>query len=335
MAFNLQQALERIRGQGPLLILTHDNPDPDALASALGLQTVIASVGVESTLGFGGIIGRAENRAMVRELGINLTPIELLDPAQFPLLALVDTQPNTGNNSFFPQRKCDILIDHHPAMPSSPEVPWCDIREDLAASMMIVYHYLRELKIPLTPQLATAFIYALKSETRDLGREAGQEERVAYVDIFPLVDHAKLHAILSPKLGLEHFAAVERALRNAEFFDGLLTANLGELAYPDLVAEVADILLPYDRANWVMCVGQHNGIVYLSVRTDLVNAHAGALIRRVLDRSGAGGGHGMMAGGRLFAPVRDEKQLRLVYAGLVDRLAKELGIDALPKPLLG
>lgn len=335
MIFDLDGALARIRGRGPLLILMHDNPDPDALACALGLQEVVASIGVESALGLGGIIGRAENRAMVRELGITLIPVELLDPSRFPLLALVDTQPTTGNNSLFPGRGCDIVIDHHPPLAASRQVPWCDVREDIAASSMITYEYIRRLGLPIGPRLATAFLYALKSETRDLGREAGPDERAAYVEIFPLADHDKLHAIFSPKLGLEHFAAVERALRSAEYLDGFVAVNLGELAYPDLVAEVADLLLPYDRAHWVLCVGQHEGTVFLSLRTDVADAHAGTLMRRLLGPSGAGGGHGLIAGGRLFAPVRDEKQLRQIYAGLVDRMAKELGIEAEPRPLLG
>jgi nanoRNase/pAp phosphatase (c-di-AMP/oligoRNAs hydrolase) len=334
MSFNLRAALEGVRGRGRLLIMTHDNPDPDSIACALGLQLVVAQVGVEATLGLGGIIGRAENRAMVRELGIELHPLETLTPADFQLLALCDAQPGGGNCTIFPGRQCDIVIDHHPRRSGSLGVPWCDIREDVGASSLIAYSYLRELGIPVDGRLATAFLYALKSETRDLGREAGEPERMAYLELFPLADPVKLYAITSPKLGREHFRAVDRALHAAEVRGSLVTASLGNLEYPDLVAEVADLLLDYDLAHWVLCMGEHRGTVFLSVRTDITDAHAGSLIRRVIGERGAGGGHGMIAGGRLRQLVHSPRELEVIYEDLVERFAAELRIKGPRRPLL-
>jgi nanoRNase/pAp phosphatase (c-di-AMP/oligoRNAs hydrolase) len=213
-------------------------------------------------------------------------------------------------------------------------VPWRDIRPEVGATATIVYNYLKEAGIALDAQLITAFLYALKSETRDLGREAGNQERDAYIELMREADFARLHAISNPKLGREHFVAVDRALRAAVCWSELLAINLGALDYPDLVAEVADLMLPYDKARWVLCVGQHHNIVYLSMRTDRSNGSAGSLIRRVVGARGAAGGHGMVAGGRLFAEVRDDEALKTVYDDLVARLCGELKISAAPTPLL-
>ena len=47
----------------PLLIMTHDYPDPDALASAVTLQYAAEKVfGISSKIVYGGVIGRMENR---------------------------------------------------------------------------------------------------------------------------------------------------------------------------------------------------------------------------------------------------------------------------------
>lgn len=334
MVFDLRRALDELRGRGQLLILPHDNPDPDSMASALGLELLAKSVGVESTLGLGGIVGRAENRAMVRELEIALHPVEQLDLARFDLVALVDTQPGTGNNSLPGGRIADVVIDHHPLRSESLAARWCDVREPAGATSTIVYGYLKELGLHLDSRLATAFLYALKSETRELSREAGPLERDAYVDLLPRADHTKLHAIVDPKVGRSHFVAVDRALRAAEVRGDLVTANLGALDYPDLVAEVADLLLPLDCAHWVLCVGQHRGTVFLSIRTDLPEAHAGALIRRLVSDHGAGGGHGMIAGGRLSRRVHSEGELTTVYEEIVQRLAVELRVAGTPSRLL-
>jgi nanoRNase/pAp phosphatase (c-di-AMP/oligoRNAs hydrolase) len=341
MGFDLSAALRKLQArvktaeiQGRALILTHDNPDPDSLAAALGLRRLFEAHGVEAVIALGGIIGRPENRAMVRELKIDLVPFERLDLAKFHTVALVDTQPNTGNNSLPADRPPDVVVDHHPPRPDGNGIFWRDIRPEVGATATIVFSYLKDAGVTIDTTLATAFLYALKSETRDLGREAGDDERSAYLELTSLADFERLYAISHPKLGREHFLAVDRAIRSAVSWGELLTVNLGPLDYPDLVAEVADLMLPYEKARWVLCVGQHNANVYLSMRTDRTDASAGQLIRRVVGARGAAGGHGMIAGGRLFAEVRDEAALKTVYDDLVARLVQELHISAPPTPLL-
>jgi nanoRNase/pAp phosphatase (c-di-AMP/oligoRNAs hydrolase) len=337
MSFDLDGALGALKkriGDGRVLILAHDNPDPDALAAALGLRRLFERERVPATIALGGIIGRAENRAMVRELKIQMVPIDRIDWKSFAAVAMVDTQPHTGNNSLPGGRRADIVIDHHPPRADLGDLPWLDIRTEMGATATIIYGYLRARGIQPDSTLATAFLYAIKSETRDLGREAGPDERQAYVELSALADFERLYAISNPKLGREHFVALDRALRSATVWGELLAINLGALDYPDLVAEVADLMLPYEKAHWVFCAGQHNHTVYLSVRTDLADATAGSMIRRVVGGNGAAGGHGMIAGGRLFAEVRDDEALKTVYDDLVARLCGELKISAAPTPLL-
>jgi nanoRNase/pAp phosphatase (c-di-AMP/oligoRNAs hydrolase) len=333
--FDLAAALERVRGRGPALILTHDNPDPDSMAAADGLRALLETqADVPCTVARGGIVGRAENRAMVSVLGLEHVEVSRLDLADYALIGLVDTQPETGNNSLPPGHRVDIIVDHHPRRPGSARATWCDIREDFGASCTIVYSYLREMKVPISPSTATALLYAIKSETRDLGRESSRHEFEAYSELLRIADLEKLYAIAEPKVPAAHFATLDRALRAAEVRGPLVTANLGSLSYPDLVAEIADLLLPFDAAHWVLCVGQHDGAVYLSMRTDVEHAHAGQLIRGIVDGRGAAGGHGQIAGGRLHRPVASDEELGLVYAELVRELAKALRIAETPTPLV-
>jgi nanoRNase/pAp phosphatase (c-di-AMP/oligoRNAs hydrolase) len=349
VAFHLPSALEAVRqkvlarqkardGVGPgLVVLTHDNPDPDSIAAALGLRRIFEREGLQPIIALGGIIGRAENRAMVRELGIDLVPVERIDlggPGGPPVFALVDTQQGTGNNSLPEGVDADIIVDHHPQRGTSSDALWYDIRPNAGATATLVYGYLRALDISVDPMLATAFLYALKSETRDLTREAGEAEREAFLELFPKADLPRLQAITDPKVGREHFVAVDRALRNAVCWGELVAVNLGTLDFPDLVAEVADLLLPYERAHWVVCVGRHDDTVYLSVRTDREDGKAGSLIRRVVGPQGAAGGHGMIGGGRLFCDVKDDEALVPVYDSLIERFREELKIDASPVPLI-
>src|SRR5215831_7635097 len=156
--FDLEAALARVRSVGgPALILTHDNPDPDSMAAAEGMRALLQSeAGVSCTVARGGIVGRAENRAMLSVLGFEHVEVSRIDWKDFPIIGLVDTQPETGNNSLPPGHRVDIIVDHHPKRPGSARAPWCDIREQFGASCTIVYSYLRERKVQISAQVATA-----------------------------------------------------------------------------------------------------------------------------------------------------------------------------------
>ena len=74
------EIIEGLRGKGSILIVTHDHPDPDALAAAVALQhLILVKTGQEATIAFGGVIGRRENLVMVNELEIKAKAIDDLD----------------------------------------------------------------------------------------------------------------------------------------------------------------------------------------------------------------------------------------------------------------
>jgi nanoRNase/pAp phosphatase (c-di-AMP/oligoRNAs hydrolase) len=334
--FDLDSALGRLRGRKTVLVYMHDNPDPDALAAAMGLGTLFEhELGATVTLAHGGIVGRAQNRAMVDTLKVTLMPVEHLDPDGFDVVAMVDSQPETGNNSLPLDHRIDVVIDHHPLRPGSARAPWCDVRSDFGATSTIVFEYLRARGVPLEAKLATAFFFALRTETRDLGRESTDAERVAYLALVTLVDHGLLYRMSHPKVPCAHFAALDRALRSAQVFGDIVAVNLGTLRYPDLVAEIADLLLSYDSARMVLCVGEYEKSAYLSLRTEADNARAGAIMRHIVGHDGAAGGHGTMAGARLVAPVTSDEALETTFQELVRRLVEVLGHPPTPgEPLL-
>jgi nanoRNase/pAp phosphatase (c-di-AMP/oligoRNAs hydrolase) len=319
--FSLGKAIEQLQSHRNLLIYMHDNPDPDAMAAAMGLKRLVeATTEIDATIALGGIVGRAENRAMVDRLKVPLIPAEVLNTDHFDTIAVVDSQPGTGNNSLPPDREVDIVIDHHPAREESARARWCDIRPQLGATSTIVLQYLRELKIPLRTSLATALFYAIRSETRDLGREATVAEREAYLFLIPMVDHHLMFRIQQPKLPRQYYEALDRALRMAQVWGDVITVNLGDITYPDLVAEVADLLLDYEGARFVICCGRFGKHIYVSMRTEPSQRRAGALMRQIIGADGSSGGHGTTAGGRLFAPVATDAELQTAFEHLVYRL---------------
>ena len=127
---NFQRLGETLKSAKRLVVLTHDNPDPDSVSSAITLAYIVKNAfKIPAVVRYGGIVGRAENRAMIRVLGLKLGPLSEGDFRAGTEFALVDMQPKTGNSSFPKKRKPLIIIHHHP-LRKTTKSDFIDIRTD-------------------------------------------------------------------------------------------------------------------------------------------------------------------------------------------------------------
>lgn len=320
------ELIEWVRGKGRILILAHDNPDPDALATAYALRHLfLVKTGQEATIAFGGIIGRGENRSMVEALEIEAEPIGRVDLDRFDIVCMVDCQPGTGNTSWPAGRPVDVVIDHHPRREVCNLCRWVDVREDYGACATILYEYLVCQDVYLGTRLATILYYAIRSETQELGREWSRADREAYVQLFPLVNNRILFRITHPKAPRDYFLLYNRALENARIYDDVLVFNLFDIGNPDMVAEMADFLLRLEGVVTVLGMGRYAEMEVLSMRTTSEEVVAGEVMQRVVQGLGSGGGHGMTAGGQIRPMHGDAALQRELAATLTRRLLEALG----------
>jgi nanoRNase/pAp phosphatase (c-di-AMP/oligoRNAs hydrolase) len=306
----------------PILILPHENPDPDALASAAGLRALIRhALDVRAIIARSGTIGRPENRALVSALQIRLEPaVKVLAGFQGSII-LVDTQPGRKNNALPPGVLPAAVIDHHSDWAGNDGVPFVDLREHYGATTTIVTEYLQELEVPIDGRLATALFYGISSETLHLGRETQSSDIAASQFLYPFVDKRLLGAIEVPRLSPSYFGLIGDAVQSTILCDDVAITLLSEVPYPDAVAEVADLFVRLDDASWALCLGRHKEFLYLSLRSNEVDAKAGLLLASLLP-SGSAGGHDMIAGGRTDLEGRDWEE---VARSLTRRILEELG----------
>ena len=287
-----------------MLILTHANPDPDALASGAGLATLLERAwGIPSHLGYSGLITRAENKAMLNLLTPAWMPVEQLGNLEaYPALALVDTQPGAGNESLFAGSSnlpC-IVIDHHlPVREGLEGVAYLDIRAGVGATVSMVYQHLEAAGVQPDVRLATAIFYGIQSDTQGLSRGGWPVDQDTYFKLLSSIDRDLLALVENAVLPREDFHAFNRGLEAAKIFGSVVIANLGPLHRPDFLAEMADMLIRLEHIRAVLCMGVYAEILYLSLRTVAGEGEAGALIQKTVSSIGKAGGHGTVAGGQI------------------------------------
>jgi nanoRNase/pAp phosphatase (c-di-AMP/oligoRNAs hydrolase) len=317
--------IEVVRASKDVLILTHDNPDPDALASAEGLRHLLQVIlGRRIHAAYGGIIGRVENRTMLEILKLRLEPFDAVKSRTYDCYVLVDTQPKTGNNSLPLRAEAKVVIDHHPRI-RGWAAPYTDVREEYGATSTIMTEYLQEAGLKIPTRLATALFYGIASDTKNLGRQSTEADAKAYMSLFSQSSTKLLSRIASARLPKSYFVHINRALGNAFICRNVIGSRLGMVDNPDVVAECADLLLRHEGATWSICLGCWGKEFIISVRTSNPRADAGRIVRRLLGRKGRAGGHEMMAAGRMSCPAASQEDRLVMEEKIIRRFLKLLG----------
>jgi nanoRNase/pAp phosphatase (c-di-AMP/oligoRNAs hydrolase) len=289
-----------LAGADGVLILPHNDPDPDAIASAVALRHLLADhLGISGQIAYEGIIGRAENKALVRYLGRPLQRLKSSDLRQSLPIALVDTQPGAGNNALPSTSTAAIVFDHHPLREETAAARFVDVRPGLGSTSTIMTEYLQAAGIEPPSALATALFYGIKTDTLGLGRGASPADAAAYFYLQPLIDVDALVDIERAQLPADYFKRLDAALQAAQVYDDVVVSDVGPITRPDMAAEMADLLLRLEGAHWAICIGHYRGELILAVRTRSRRGGAGRLARDIAGGRGTAGGHGAMAGGQI------------------------------------
>jgi len=214
------------------------------------------------------------------------------------------------------------VFDHHPVRRATRKARFVDIRTDYGATATILAEYQQASALDFSKQEATALIYAIRSETQDFGREFTAPDRETFDTLLGRADYRALARIQTPRLPLAYFRTLHHALENVEEVGTLVLSHLGAIDQPDIVPEIADLLLRLQGKTWSLCTGVFGTRLYLSIRTTNSRADAGRLMRRLLGRMGKGGGHGMMAGGYIDLERARNGDADAIRRRLVQRLAR-------------
>jgi nanoRNase/pAp phosphatase (c-di-AMP/oligoRNAs hydrolase) len=299
-AERVHRLLNVLRGiDGRLAIVMHDNPDPDAIASALALAHIARTVGVEADPCYFGDISHQENQALVNLLDLDLHNVgAAADLEAYAGVALVDHSRPGVNDGLDSSTEVDVVVDHHP--PRGPvEARFLDLRSGVGATSTLLASYLKRLGLTPSRDIATALLYGIRIDTREFTREAVEADFEAAAFLLPFVDGSVLERVEEPNMSPDVLSTLAAAIRNRQVRDDVLTSGVGRISDRDALAQAVDKLLDMEGISIAVVHGFMDDTIYVSARARGTDVDLGEVLRDALGPIGSAGGHADMAGAQI------------------------------------
>lgn len=330
-----EELKQRLLPASSVLVVMHNYPDPDCIASAFGIQLLLSHWGVStSQITFGGFVGRAENRAMIRFLNIQAIPIILIELSDFDRIIVVDAFPGDANLSLAPEIQIDAVIDHHPHKVARNSGFYSLIRKEIGSTSTLVTLFLIAEHCEIPPDVATALFYGIKTDTHYLSRNTTREDLDCYKYLFDLVDHHALSKIEFPDRDVEYFRILHRSTQSMTMYsDSVGYIHLGTVSAPDYIAEIADLFHSLETIEWMVCSALFKNKIFFSIRSkkELTAGKKAEKIARKL--KGSGGGHSNIGAGLI--PITEDSVDRTL-SDFTNTFKTVLNIKDIPgQPLSG
>ncbi len=328
LAQDLKKSISNV-GDGKFAIIVHNNPDPDAISSAMGLKEIAGSVGVKGEILYKGEIGHHENKAFVNLLDVELDQSKDFKPSDYKKIALIECSVPGVNNLLPPNTQVSIIIDHHQAEEVRAE--YVDIRPNIGATATIMTKYLQDLEIPIKTELATALLYGIKVDTNDFQRNTDPADLTAAAYLYPLANHDILSKIETPSRSTEEIDILGEAIKNREIKGSYLISNVGSIRNRDSLAQAADYLLTLEGITTTIIFGLAEDHIHISGRSRDVRVNIGKVMQDAFGSDKAGG-HALLAGAQIplgvFGGTKDKQTLmKLAEEVVVKRLLSVIGMQ--------
>lgn len=302
--------LQRVLGDyDEVAVLMHPNPDPDAMACAMGVATIAESVGTDTTLQFAGEIRHQENRAFRTVLDLDLEQLESSSELASDAVVLVDhNTPRgfTGAQSVEPI----AVVDHHPG--NGTGTRFTDVRTEYGAASTILVEYLEEIgatmehedeegPIEFSAALATGLLYGIQSDTNHLTNGCSRAEFDACAVLFDGIDEDLLERIAKPQVSDDVLQIKARAITKKRVEGAFAVCDVGEITNTDAIPQAADELMHLEGVTAVVVFGENDGTIHLSGRSRDDRVHMGETLRHAVSDipMANAGGHARMGGGQL------------------------------------
>ncbi|HEV8291653.1 MAG TPA: DHH family phosphoesterase [Tepidisphaeraceae bacterium] len=324
-----KKLLNILKGKKNILITTHQQPDPDALASSLALRILLRAKlkDAKVSLSVKGNIGGGYNRAFAQQLsGLELAPWDDASLSQYDAIILLDVQPLMRSSPLPLNVQPTAVIDHHRSGRKRPNCPFCDVRPDVGATGSIVFSYFMELEVDITPELAATLLFAIETDLAGAAGQPGDLDNMALSSLTLLADNHLLYKMRYVDLPQSSYIAHAHGLANAVYYDNVMISHLDRMESPEAPAVIADFLLRFQPVQWVLVTAVNGQSLAMSLRTSNNKGSAADVMKKLLRNLGDGGGHRTKAGGSILMEGGSSAEVDRLREILKRRLLRALNI---------
>lgn len=298
-------------------VLMHPNPDPDAMATALGTIHLAERVDVDTHLRYPGQIRHQENRAFRTVLGMDATSIDSKDELTGEVILVDHNEPRgfQGAGGVTPY----AVVDHHPGAGTGQA--HTDVRTEYGATATIIAEYAAEMGLEpassengtdekwvendlLPPPIATGLLFGILADTNHLTRGCSPSEFEASSYLYPGIDEDSLDRIANPAVEAEVLEMKAKAIMDRDLRAPYVISDVGSVSNVDAIPQAADELLSLEGVSAVVVFGDKEETIHLSGRSRDDRVHMGdalAAVAEDIPMSDAGG-HARMGGGQISVP---------------------------------
>lgn len=320
--------LRVLKDKKNILVTTHQQPDPDALASSYALSLLLRKhlPDARVTMSVKGTIGGGYNRAFASQSDMKPAPWDEEGLRKFDAIVLLDVQPLVRFSPLPADVTPTAVIDHHRSRGRHPKYTFGDIRTDVGATSSIIFSYFMEMEADISPDLAATLLFAIETDLAGAAGQPGELDNMALSSLTLLADTRKLYRMRYVDLPQSSYLAYASGLASAVYYDEAMMAHLPKIESFEAPAVIADFLLRFEKSQWVLVSGVHGQSMMLSLRTSSSKGSAADVMRRLLRNIGEGGGHRTKAGGVIQLETGSDAEIERYRKMLRRRLLRGLGI---------
>ena len=319
-------------------IFLQDNPDPDAIGSALGFHYFIRKVnpGLQIDIFHGAEVSHPQNRTMVNLLNVSMKRVDSnKDYADYSLKIFVDVASAGKKNLQSCSVKPDIIVDHHEDDPDGDYI-LKDIR-NVGATATLICDYILKAGFDFAEDaedevlVATALFFGIENDTWNLVAENTKQLDIdCFLHLLPLVDIAILTSIRNYPIPRYFFELEEIANRHKRIEGSALITGL-EFLKPDRrdsIPYIADKFLRMEGIETVVVMGIVDDFLVASLRTTNTSISLNSICHSVFGEAYSGAKQGS-GGARvplgLMAPTKaGENVKQLLWEALWSKMSAEL-----------
>jgi phosphoesterase RecJ-like protein len=295
------EVLVALREGERFLLVTHENPDGDALGSLVAMQDVMRALGKDSVM----FISRDEFPLPYEYAFFQFDGLVSDVPADVAQRTIVFLDCGNFDRNAIEVGDAPILnLDHHHDNTQFGTVN--HVVPEASCTAEIVWDLLRALHVPLTEQIAEALYVGLVTDTgRFMYENTGPAAHLMAADLIEAgVDVHEIYRRLYEGVPEPKLALLTRALSRAQRFDGgrLMFARLTREDFAETGAEesytegIIDHLRAVEGTKVAALARELTGNVRSGASKVSLRSTDGAVDVSLIARAQAGGGHRQAAG---------------------------------------